>query len=425
MGSTGLGGAFYRLWAAAALSNLGDGVGLFVLPLIAVSLSQTPSDVALLTVALTVAWPLFGLHAGLIVDRVDRQVLLTTVNAVRAGALAALTFALATDGVSLWMLYGLALALGLGETLADTALTSSVPAVVDHAELDRANARLETTINVAHQFLGPPLAGLLAAVALQVAAGTAAAMYALAAAALLAACRHQRRLPARRPERTRGELVAGMTYLWRHPLLRRLTLVTAAMNLTWAAWIALIVVVAVSPGSLGLSPTGYGFLLTSLAIGGVIGAGLVAPLRDRIGTRRLLILDVVGSGLLLAAPAFSTSPGVVAVATLVAGAGSSIWRVLNASIRQTVTPDHLLGRVYAASRLISWGALPLGAAFAGSLADHTGVRAVFAIGAAINLALLLGLRWVLPGTILGAAGTSGHTSRVRSSTTAASDAAAT
>lgn len=400
MGSTGLGGAFYRLWAAAALTNLGDGVGLFVLPLIAVSLSTTPSDVALLTVALTLAWPLFGLHAGLIVDRVDRQVLLTTVNAVRAGALVALTFALTTDGVSLWTLYGLALALGLGETLADTALTSSVPAVVDHAELDRANARLETTINIAHQFLGPPLAGLLAAVALQVAAGTAAAMYALAAVVLLAACRRQRRVTANRPERTRGELVAGMTYLWRHPLLRRLTLVTAAMNLTWAAWIALIVVVAVSPGPLGLSPTGYGLLLTSLAVGGVVGAALVAPLRDRIGTRRLLILDVVGSGCLLAAPALSTSPGVVAIATLIAGAGSSIWRVLNASIRQTVTPDRLLGRVYAASRLISWGVLPLGAAFAGSLADHTGVPAVFAIGAIINLALLLGLRWILPGTIL-------------------------
>lgn len=349
MRNSGLGRTFYRLWGAAALTNLGDGVGLFALPLIAVTLTRVPSEVAMLTAALTAAWPLFGLHAGLVVDHLDRQRLLAAVNAVRALVLAGLALALAVDAVSIWTLYLVALTLGAGETLADTALTSLVPATVDRDQYGRANARLETTINLAHQFLGPPLAGVLAAIALTVATGTAAVAYALGAAAMLAGAHRRRRPSAPGAARVRDELIAGFAFLWAHPLLRRLTVATATMNVTWAFWTALFVVFAVVPGPLGLTPAEYGLLVSALAVGGVAGAVVVEPLRRRMGTRPLLAVDVIGSAFLLGAPALSTNLLVVGLAILVAGAGSAVWRVFTASIRQTASPDRLLGRVYSAS----------------------------------------------------------------------------
>lgn len=400
MGSVRLGATFERLWVATALVNLGDGVGLFLLPLVAVSVTREPSAVALLTAALTLAWPLFGLHAGLVVDRIDRGSLLAIVNAARAAALVVLTVALVGGAVPLWSLYILALILGAGETLADTALTSLVPATVARGQLGAANARIETTLNLAHQFLGPPLAGALAGVALSLASGTAAAAYVLGVAVLFGFLRPRSSEPRASSGRSGGQVLSGLVFLWSEPLLRRLTLTTATMNLTWAAWTALIVVYAIAPGPMGLHPSAYGLLLATLAVGGVLGGFLVEPLRRRLGIRRLLALDVIGSALLVGAPAVTSEPLVVGLATLIAGTGASLWRIITATLRQSLTPDHLLGRVYSASRLISWGVLPVGAALAGLLADTVGIQAVFALGAVLNLVLFASMPVALPRALL-------------------------
>jgi hypothetical protein len=66
-----------------------------------------------------------------------------------------------------------------------------------------------------------------------------------------------------------------------------------------------------------------------------------------------------------------------------------IWVVLVGSIRQRLTPDALLGRVYSASRLISWGVLPVGAALSGIAAEIVGIQTVFAVGALISVLMLL------------------------------------
>ncbi|MGH8827209.1 MAG: hypothetical protein ACRDVZ_06305 [Jiangellaceae bacterium] len=183
------------------------------------------------------------------------------------------------------------------------------------------------------------------------------------------------------------ELVAGLALLWRQPVLRLLTGVTAAMNIVWAAWTALFVVYAIEPGPLGLSTSGYGVLLAAMAVGGLLAGALVAPLTNRLGVRVVLMLDLVGTVLLVAPVAAGLAVPAVACGVVIAGAGATIWRVLVATIRHNVVPEHLMGRVYAASRLISWGVLPLGAGLAGILADAVGIRATLA-GAA-GLAVLL------------------------------------
>jgi len=381
-----LGRPFNALWFGTGAANLGDGMALFVLPLLAIAADASPGGVAAVTAALTLAWPIFGLHAGWIVDRVDRRMLLSGVNLFRALALSGLTLGHLTGTLSLPLLLAVAVLLGVAETLVDTALTSTVPVVVEPTGRGRANARIEATVNIANQLAGPPLAGLLAGLTLALATGASALLYALAVAGI--AMMVLRRTPAEAGTTGNGDVAAGFRYLWRQPVVRTLTLFTAVMNIPWAVATALLVVYAVSPGPLGLTTVQYGLVLTAMAVGGLLAAAVVEPLRHRFGVVRLLIVDAAGTVLLVAPVALGGPTWTVAAGAVIAGAGSSIWRILVATIRQNLSPPELLGRIYAASRMLSWGVIPAGAALAGVAAELWGVRAVFGIATGLAIAVL-------------------------------------
>ena len=398
-GTSGL--AYRTLWTANAFSNLGDGLYQFALPLLAFSTTQSPALVAGVTVALTLAWPLFGLHAGAIVDRFDRRSILLVVSGIRLAVLAGLTVSIAGGWLSLPVVYVAAITLGMAETLADTSLTSLVPAVVGRSDLNRANGQIVAGQTVANSFIGPPLAGALFGIGAATLSSVATVLYAVTAAALVLLRRMPLlattpatqssggAVPAPRPAANAGlGVTAGFRFLWRHPLLRRLTLFTAAMNVWWASFYALIVVYAVAPGPMGLTPADLGLLLTVMAVGGVVGSLVTERLVQAIGLRTTLTLDVAGTIILLGTPALTTEPVAVGLAMALAGFASAAWVVLVSSIRQRLTPDALLGRAYSASRLISWGVLPISAAAAGIAAEFVGVRTVFATGAVVSIGLL-------------------------------------
>jgi MFS family permease len=381
---------FWRLWSASTLSNLGDGIYQFALPLLALELTRAPSLVSGVTLALTLAWPVFGLHGGGIVDRFDRQSILAWVALMRVVVLGTLTVLLITDSLSLAAIYLAALVLGVGEVLADTALTALVPSVVERDELERANGRITAGQAIANTFVGPPLAGALLGVAGHVATGVATAAYGLAALSfgvVRVSTDRPKGVPAPHAARTWG-VREGITYVWSNATLRWLTLFTAAMNVWWAAWTALFVLVAVSPGPMGLSTAGYGVVLSVAAIGGVLGSLAADRVRRALGTRNALLLDLVGTALLIGVPVVTNHPVLVTLAIFGASFGAAVWVVLVASIRQRLTPDELLGRVYSASRLISWGVLPLGAAGAGVAAELVGIRAVFLCGVVASIGLI-------------------------------------
>lgn len=386
----GLGRAFAGLWAASATANLADGVMLVLLPLVAISVTDAPGAVAAVMVATTAAWPLFGLPAGWIVDTLDRRRLLVLVNLTRAVALASLAWTAATDHLSIALLCAAAVVLGIGETLADTALTALVPMVVDPQRRGVANARIETTINLLNQLVGPPLAGLLLGISLLAGSATAAVLYSLALLGMVALPRG--RYLAQRagvaPSHWHVQLTAGLRLLWREPMLRTLTLMTAAMNLVWAVWTALFVVYAVDPGPLGLSPAAYGLLLAAMAVGGVVAAPLVDPLTRSIGVRTMLVLDLVGTLMLVLPVWLDLGLGLVAAGIVLAGAGATVWRTVVSTVRQNLVDEVLMGRVYAASRFVSWGVLPLGGALGGVLAELIGLGSTFGLAAALAAVLV-------------------------------------
>ncbi|MBB5787764.1 MFS transporter [Jiangella mangrovi] len=387
-----LGRSFNGLWFGTGAANLGDGMALFVLPLLAIAVGASAGGVAAVTAALTLAWPVFGLHAGWIVDRVDRRTLLAVVSAVRGLLLAGVTAAFVTDVLSLPLILVAAVLLGVAETLVDTALTSTIPMVVEPAGRSRANARIEATVNVTNQLAGPPLAGLLAGATLALATGASAALYVLAVGGVLAMTSRRTGTEAGAgagARRAKGELVAGFRFLWGQPVVRTLTLFTAAMNVVWAVATALLVVYAVEPGPLGLTAAQYGLLLTAMAVGGLLASVLVEPLRRWAGTTRLMIADAVGTVLFVLPVAVGAGIWAVAAGAVVAGAGSSIWRILAATVRQNLSPPELLGRIYSASRMISWGVIPASAALAGIVAEVWSLRTAFVAASVLGVVVLV------------------------------------
>jgi MFS family permease len=382
-------GRFWRLWTASSLSNLGDGLYQFALPLLALEITRSPSLVSGVTLMLTLAWPVFGLHAGSVVDRLDRRDVLLGVSVLRVVTLGLLTVAIVNGELTLVMLYLAALVLGIGETLADTALTALVPAIVEPERLDWANGRITAGQTITNTFLGPPLAGALLAIGAGLVTAAATSLYGLAAVSLATLTGTRRAREASTGARPAWGVTDGFRFLWRTPTIRRLTLFTAAMNVWWATFYALFVLFAVAPGPLGLAPATYGALIVAMSVGGIVGSLWAARISAVLGVKNALLIDLVGTALLLGVPALTTNPWLVAVANVAAGTGTGIWVVLVSSIRQRMTPDALLGRVYSASRLISWGVLPIGAAVSGIAAELVGIQAVFAVGGLVSVVLLV------------------------------------
>lgn len=387
---TSLGPDYRRFWTASALSNLADGVFQVALPLLAVRLTHSPALIAGVAFANRLPWLLFALQAGALADRLDRRRTMFNVDLVRVvliGGLAALT---AAGAEHLWALYAVALALGVGETLFDTAAQSVMPSVVDRDQLSRANGRLYAVELTMNQFVGPPLGGVLAAAAVALAFATSASAYLLAAVALALVSGSFK--PVRTGPRTtlRTDIAEGLRYLFGHRLLRTLAIMVGVMNLASTATFSVFPLFAIEPGPMGLSELGFGVILTATAAGSLLGSLCTARLERAMGRHRLLMLTIVLSGPTLALTATATVP-LVLLGGVLMGFGVVMWNVVTVSLRQRVAPDHLLGRVNAGYRLLAWGTMPVGAFLGGLLGELVGLRATFVIAGG-GCALLLFLK---------------------------------
>ena len=179
-----LGRPFAAQLTSTGLANLGDGILGTLAPLVALSLTTSPLQISLLSAATWLPWLLFGLAAGVVIDRVDRRRAQVVALGVRAAVLAtgaALGF---TGALSMPLLVCLVLAYGATEVFADLGATSIVPDLVPPDRFSAANGRVIAVQQVANAFLGAPLAGVLVVFGAGIGFGTSAALAALAALVL-------------------------------------------------------------------------------------------------------------------------------------------------------------------------------------------------------------------------------------------------
>lgn len=386
-----LGAAYWWLWTSSGLSNLADGIVKIALPLVAIQFTRSPTLIAGLTFAVTLPWLLFALPAGALADRIDRRRAMLGANGVRAVLIAAVALAVMLDTGSIWVLYVVAVGIGIAETVYDTSAQSILPQVVKRDQLSRANGRLFAAELTANEFVGPPMAGFLVAAGAAIAFAAPAALWIVAMAALLLV-RGQFRIERDRRTTMRADIAEGLRFLWRHQLLRALAVMTGVFNFATNATFAIFILYAVGPGSaMELSTEAFGVLLAVIAAGSLVGSFVAEWIERRLGRARALGLTILGGALLVGLPAVTANPYVIGAAFFVGGVGTIIWNVVAVSLRQRITPDQLLGRVNSGYRLVAWGTRPLGAVAGGLVAQLLGLRAVFAIMALLLLALLAGM----------------------------------
>lgn len=370
---------FTRVLAAATLSNVGDGVRMVALPLLAAATTRDAFAVSALTAVAFLPWFLFGLPIGALVDRSRPERFMVWANTARTLLLVALAVALLADLRSMTLLYVLAFLLGIGEAAYDNAAQSLVPRVVADDKLEKANSALITAERVGQDLAGPALGGLLFALSPALPFGLNAIAMALGVLLLArlrttAATQVTTSTPKGRVVRTvLTDAVAGMRWLWQAHYVRTIVLTGTALTFFTMAWEATLVLLARGP--MGVSETGYGVMLAVGAIGGVAGALATPALVSRFDRRALQIAAIaVTAALDLALAAFPT-PALAALAWGGTGAAFAVWNVLSVTLRQRLVPAGLLGRVNSANRTFSMAAVPLGAVTGGAVADAFGLRA--------------------------------------------------
>lgn len=372
-----------RLFVSTFGLHAADQLAMAALPLVAVlAYGGGPGLVGTLLAVQAAAWLLLSLPAGLLVDRFARRSLLAlAATAALAGALLAPP---AADRQ--WTaLLGVAVFVGsCGTVLYVLAATALVPTLVASDGLTRANARLEFARALAS--LGaPPVAGLLASWGSPVAAyGVAAAA---AAAALLAArALPPSPVPPSAPGATIVErLTAGGRFVVAHPLLRGIGACALFWNFGFFALMTAFVPYAL--GGLGLGAASLGLVQAGLGAGLIAGAVVSAEVQRRFGPNVIL---VAGPLLSAATPLLllATSRGTVGLpflAMVLVGFGPVMWSVCQTSVRQTVTPTAMLGRVGASLQVANYGVRPLGALASGALSGTYGAEAGLWLAAAAFL----------------------------------------
>ena len=406
MARTRLPGGFQRMLAAAISSNFGDGIRLTALPLLAATLTRDPLAIGAVT-GITMAPWLLGPIGGAIVDRGDRIRIMQVGQVARGGAVAGLAAAAATGSVQLWMVYVVALLIGVGEVLVDSALQASIPALVQPAQLEQANGRMVAGMTISGEVVGGPVGGVLfslgAGLPFLLDAGT----FLLAALLLVGVqLRPRVHVPQREPvtvgvaatgagavdgapavrvdpppTRFWGDVREGMRALWDDRLLRPLAGVVGLVNVGTNAVVALLVLLALE--ELSLSEAGFGYLLGVGAVGGLLGSLAADELRILFGRPAVLVLAGVfvatGEWVVAASQTWQLAALGMALVTFAGGT----FNVVGRSLRQAVVPDELLGRVIATFRVVAIGGIPVGAFLGGTIARFTSVRLTIALAAGL------------------------------------------
>ncbi|OIJ63572.1 MFS transporter [Streptomyces mangrovisoli] len=379
---------FGRLWTAQTVSSLGDGVTHAALPLLALTLTRDPMALAVVTAAGTLPWVLFGVLGGALVDRWDRRRTMWVMDAARAVLLATPAAAAALDALSIALLAAVAFLLGLGGLFFDTAATAYLPDLLgrDPVLLESANSRLRGAQTAASGFAGPPAGSALLTLGRAVPLLADAVSFALSALLVRSLPAAPRPVPQARESLLR-QARAGASYVFRDRLLLGLALRPAVGNIAFLAVETVLVLFAHERLGTGTGTFGFGLLLTAEATGGLLGAGIASFLGRRLGTGAALTCTAAVEGLAILGLAAAPNPYVAGLALAVCGAGMGATMVLGPSLRQTIVPAHLMGRVASTSRMLAMCAAPFGAFLGGWLASAYDVRTPLYAAAGLLLAM--------------------------------------
>ena len=382
-----LGAHYWKLWTASVISNLGDGVGQIAYPWLASAVTRNGFLIALIAIAQRLPWLVFTLPAGVITDRVDRRkimvgmdVLRTIITAVvalfvlaRQGVLPtpdaiASGIEVATEPLMYTVLLIAALLLGFAEVLRDNSAQTILPAIVKPEALEKANSQMWGVELVANSFIGPPLGSLLLGIGFALPFFFDAGSFAVAAGLVfLISGTYRSHQKEELPEKVdwTGEIKEGWAWLWRHPLLRPMAIILGLMNALFAVSMATFVLFAQEV--LHVSAFTFAILGTGGAIGGLAATFFASRVSQKLGSGLALYLTMIAGAVTSLVTGVASHWTIVWAMFTVGTFTGVLWNVITVSLRQTIIPDRLLGRVNSVYRFFAWGMIPIGSAIGGLL----------------------------------------------------------
>ena len=410
-----LGSSYWKLWTATAISNLGDGVSMVAYPWLASAVTRSPILIAAAGFASRLPWLVFTLHAGVLTDRFDRRKLIVAMDFMRGvltvfvglvvyfnrdsfPALDQLTNItnLETNWPIYFTLLITAFLFGLAEVLRDNSAQTLMPSVVEKENLETANGRMWSAESLTNSFIGPPLGSLLIGIAIFIPFFFDAASFFFAVALIASLKGTFKPVSDEKPREKinfKAEIKEGFIWLWAHPLLRPMAIILGSMNGIGTMVGAVYILFAQEV--LHTSVFTFAILGTAGAVGGTIGGILAPKVSATIGSGPSLSLALAAAPLGALVIGVTSSWQVVWVVTVVESFVAILWNTITVSLRQSIIPTHLLGRVNSVYRFFAWGSIPIGMFVGGGLVSalthvlsrENALRAPYLIGMALGLLL--------------------------------------
>lgn len=409
----GLSVNYWKVFTSTTISSVGSGISAVALPWIASSLTRDPIAISLVALAGQLPWILFTLHAGVLIDRLNKKRILIYMDLLRGVITLLIALIILVNQSTLgdvtkvnkeitgtnWLLLLLIiiahLAMGFATVLADTTSQAVLPSVATKDQLTHANGRIWAAISVSEQFVGPPIGSFLLGVAAFLPLIIDASSFFLSAGLILWVSVQfggKRELPADKPKPTFFEdIKEGFTWLWSRKIFKTLALSLGAINLLTSLYSATFILFAQEV--LNTSVYQFAIMGTGFAIGGVIGGALGPRMAKNLGESKSLSISMLGIA------ASSLIVGLVSNWILVWLTGIftavliTLWNIVTVSFRQSVIPPEIFGRVNSVYRFFGTGSAPIGSILGATLVSiamnflsrETSLRLPFLISAIATL----------------------------------------
>lgn len=392
-------GVFRRLLAATAISDTANGVFAVAATMTVATTAHSATAVAAVTVAASLPWLIVAVPAGALVDRISSVRAVVLANHGRCAAMLALAGLIWADVAPAVTVPALVFVVSCLQTVVDTAAEVVTANSVDDSRRTRANGLLAVSTRLFYQFLGPALAGVLVDVD-PVLPGVLSGLACLAAALVAA------RLPSTaarvRPKEASTGFWEGTRLVFSRPILGTLVVVGGLTTIASSIFYTILIVYAIAPGPLGLSASEYGLLVGATGVGAATGALLTHRVERWAGRSTTLVLTRVGWALVFAAPLFAD--GVLLMAAMTVGSAfGGMWSVESMTIRQLTVDRADLGRVSGASRMLTYGMTPVGAAIGGTVALAVDAGVLFVVPTVLTLLTIVPIRFYLSNRAIEAA----------------------
>ena len=380
--------SYWNLFSSSTISNLGDGMVVAAGPLLALSLTSDARLIAAVTFATMLPWLILSLPAGVYLDRHDRQKIMFRANLVRGVVFALIAISATLEILNIYLLIAASAVAGVCELFFDMSSQAFLPAIVDPQSLELANSRLYVSQIISNGFVGLPFGAWIFVIAIG-------APFAVNALALIVAAflirsikvKFGSKIIVNHQNSFSTELRQGLSWLWKHDLLRTLAIMLGVANM--CGMFAQAVFVKFARDELGLGARGFGILLAAISIGSILGGLIGETVSKRLGSTTAIILAYVIFAVSDVIPGIFPEIWAVALSGVVMAIAGTTWNVITVSMRQRLIPSELFGRVNSVYRFIGTGSTAFGALIGGQIAFTFGLRATYlASGFVLLIALI-------------------------------------